>query len=82
MNPITLPLNMPRCPDARQGDCRQHSTCARALVAHDIGRPLRDYTGELGWTARVCAFYLPAAAYRDGPAAPSPTVHDAPRGLV
>ena len=81
MNPVTLPPSMPRCPDARQGDCRQHNTCARALVAHTIGRPVRDYTGEMGWSATACAFYLPVAAFRPGAVVAGPTVHEAPRGL-
>ena len=82
MNPVTLSPNEPRCPDARSGDCRQHSTCARALVAHDIGRPVRDYTGEFGWGPKVCAYFLQVEAYRLGVPMPGPRVHDAPQGML
>ena len=82
MTPITLPAGYPRCPDAGQGDCHQAGTCARALVAHDIGRPVRDFSTESGWKAKACIFFLAASSFR--PAAPvrQPTVHEAPRGLA
>ena len=82
MTPITLPAGHPRCPDARQGDCHQAGNCARALVAHDIGRPVRDYTCDMGWSARICIGLLLAAAYRIKPAAHLPTVHETPKGLA
>ena len=82
MNPVTLPPGAPRCPDARLGACHQAVHCARSLAAHDIGRPVKDYTGEPGWAAGACVFFLSASEHRTRLAAPAPTVHDAPRGFA
>lgn len=77
--PVTLPPAEPRCPDTRAKPCSSAGSCARALVAADQGRPLRDFSPERNqWLG--CPGYLPASAYRATKAA-GPTVHDAPEGL-
>lgn len=79
-SPVTLPLTEARCPDARAKPCSQAHGCARALVAADQGRPLRDYsTDRTTWFG--CPGYLPASSCR-GVKPAGPTVHDAPEGLA
>ena len=82
MNPVIIPITVTRCPSTRTGDCWLANNCARALAPLESYRPSQDYTQEAGWGSAVCAYFLPAAAYRARPAPPSPTIHEAPRGFA
>lgn len=48
---IRLPIDEPAC-HGRLHVCVQVGFCARALVALDRGRPLRDYTQD--WVSGQC----------------------------
>lgn len=81
MIPVTLPQVVARCPETRTGDCWQSSGCARAQVAHELGRPVQDYTTETGWAPERCVYMISASEFRIAPAAPGPKVHEAQRGM-
>ena len=81
--PVVLPIAEARCIPGRH--CHRSATCARALVAHDVGRPVEDFTVPQGypgqaWHAALCGGYLDAAKYRQAPQAERP-VRDYVRGL-
>lgn len=76
---VHLPTGQSRC--LPKAHCAQATVCARWLAPARPGVPVTDYTTHGLFLQGKCLHHLPASEYRKAPAAPAPTVHEAPAGL-
>lgn len=78
--PVSLPLNIARCPATRSRPCAQAETCARALV-DGAGRDVNDYSVHTRSSTGACLSYMDAGQHRKAAAKAGPTVHEPPPGI-
>ena len=72
--PVTLPLDVARCPATRTVHCILADSCARALV-DGVGRYSQDYSIEARPSGK-CIHYMPSHQHRGVVPVMEPKVHE------